>query len=407
MTKKDIMRVANDLGYGATKASMDGEFIKQPSVVALVEQAESDPVNHKNSTDVKNVMDNIFGKMDVVIDKKRYLVGEAAQNSTLDRTIFDTDSGKGKARTDLSRIITLSMIATKAVKEAYDKGEDIFQPLKVSVAMTTALPISEIGINLAGQPNVREEYAQKFLSKNHIVILKNFDYDISVNIEFKAVKVFKEGEIATVVAIKYGSKDVVNALLADLKKYYPDRVDDGLTIIKKSKNTLGIDIGQGTTDLALSTDGAADVYNSASIPLGYGTILKRATQFLPNMVPGLKVKDTIAFSKLLNSNPTNKIDKENKEFALQAEKTSTSNLVNRIVQHVNTILTVSDHLEVIYIFGGGSIPIMERTELRQQLMNSVADHRSSAVVLWVGKDLAQNMNELGLKPMADNMKIED
>ena len=225
MTKNKLARMANDLGYGATKVSINDEYVKQPSVVAAVNQVANDPIDHTNESSVKNVVDNIFEKMDVVVNGQRYLVGDSAENSTLDRIIFDPNSRTDKAHSELSKIITLSIIAAKAVKEAYENGEDIFQPLKVNVAMATALPISEIGMNIEGRPNVRDTYAQSYLNKNHIVILKNFDYDISVTINFKAVKVFKEGEIATVIAIKYGPKDVTNALIADLKKYYPHLLD--------------------------------------------------------------------------------------------------------------------------------------------------------------------------------------
>ena len=57
---------------------------------------------------------------------------------------FDVNDFTGKSETDLAIILTLSLIAGKKVKEAYEAGQDLKETLKVKVNMATALPISEV-----------------------------------------------------------------------------------------------------------------------------------------------------------------------------------------------------------------------------------------------------------------------
>ncbi len=401
MNKKKYMIVANDLGYGEVKANIDDEYIQQPSVVAEIHQVTGDPISDPTESQIKQTVGSLLDNMDVTIDNKRYLVGISASNSTLPRKAFDVNSGFGKSETELSLILPLSLIAAKKVQEAYEAGDDIFEPLKADVVMATALPINEFGRNAAAK---RESYTKKFTGKKHIVILNNFADPISVTISFKDVQIFKEGEIATAIAIKKGNiKELESALKADIKKYSPDYADDADSLIKDSKNVLGIDIGQGTTDLALTSNGKADPFTSTSINQGYGTILSNALDQIPIMENGYNLPDVVALTDILNSDPTSSIKKENKQTALQAVEDNVDSLVNDIEQKLNTILSKNTQLEVVYIFGGGSIPLIKMTNLRDNLTRNLRRKRSDAVVVWVGKDYAQRLNEIGLDLLVNAM----
>lgn len=64
------MSVANDLGYGDVKININNTFIKQPSVVAEVQQVTSDPVVSTNDQAVAKVIKNLLDNLDITIDKK-------------------------------------------------------------------------------------------------------------------------------------------------------------------------------------------------------------------------------------------------------------------------------------------------------------------------------------------------
>ncbi len=204
MAEMNTLVVGNDLGYGDLKISIDNEITTQPTVISPIEQDFENPIDHTDQDAVKNTIDNLLNLMNIEIDGKHYLVGNAAQNSTIERITTDTNSRIGKAHMPAAKIVPLSTIAAKVVQNAYENGEDIFSPLKASVVMTTNLPIDEI----ENEPSVRDFYKGMFLNNNHIVVFRNFDYKISVTINFKAVDVFKEGEVAAVVAINNATNDL-------------------------------------------------------------------------------------------------------------------------------------------------------------------------------------------------------
>lgn len=56
--------------------------------------------------------------------------------------------------------------------------------------------------------------------------------------------------------------------------------------------------------------------------------------------------------------------------------------------------------------GGGTIPLMERTDYREQLINSLEEYRSSALVIPLGEEFAAYANLIGLERLANAM-VED
>lgn len=266
MAEMNTLVVGNDLGYGDLKISIDNEIPTQPTVISPIEQDFENPIDHTDQDAVKNTIDNLLNLMNIEIDGKHYLVGNAAQNSTIERITTDTNSRIGKAHMPAAKIVPLSTIAAKVVQNAYENGEDIFSPLKASVVMTTNLPIDEI----ENEPSVRDFYKGMFLNNNHIVVFRNFDYKISVTINFKAVDVFKEGEVAAVVAINNATNDLKKYITDYTHKKYP--TIEVSRLLGNNKTILVIDIGFKTTELALIVNGEADAFNSSSIKYGYGLV---------------------------------------------------------------------------------------------------------------------------------------
>ncbi|TDN16560.1 hypothetical protein CEE79_11795, partial [Lactobacillus crispatus] len=80
--------------------------------------------------------------------------------------------------------------------------------------------------------------------------------DIEVGIKFQNVIVLKEGQIAVNSVIKHGDATLSKKLIEEVKKNYPDKAEIADTLILDSPNYVSIDIGQGTTDMALIINGA-------------------------------------------------------------------------------------------------------------------------------------------------------
>lgn len=397
MKQTNILEVANDLGYGNEKITFNGtDRYMQPTVISPIVRVTNNTINHTDKDAVEKTVENLLNEMNVVIDNKQYLVGNAAKNSTIEHISTDINARKGKAHMSMSKIVPLSTIAAYAVQQAHKAGKNIFSPIEVDVVMANNLPINE----MANDPSVKDYYANLFTGKNHIVIFKNFDNDISVTINFKEVNVYKEGEVAISIARKY-SKELRQYLIKTIGEYYAKV--DAKEFLENVKNILGIDIGFQTVDFPLIINGNGDPFNSTSINSGYGNVLASGWQYLPQLTQGYSVKDVVAFQNLLNSKPRTEIDEENKNYALEAEKTATPELIRNVITRFNSIISNTENLELVLLMGGGTIPLMERTDYREQLVESLKLYRSSALVIPLDKEFATYANLIGLEILAHAM----
>ena len=165
MSKK-IYTVANDLGYGSMKLTINEDRYNIPSVISL--QKENDitkPVSFDNKTQEKNYINELIDNLDVTITSPsvktigRFLIGKRATISNSTARRFNVNSFKGKADEDLSLILTLSSIAAHVVKDNYESDEELPSSLKAKVIMATALPIKE-----GKSETVTENYRNRFFN---------------------------------------------------------------------------------------------------------------------------------------------------------------------------------------------------------------------------------------------------
>lgn len=94
--KNNVINIANDLGYGFVKTSINDERIKMPSVIASEQPQDiTKPVSFDDKSqrdaymhDFLNHMDVSFSNSEITTKSGRYLIGEAAINSGLQLTAF-------------------------------------------------------------------------------------------------------------------------------------------------------------------------------------------------------------------------------------------------------------------------------------------------------------------------------
>ena len=127
-----MMKTANDLGYGSVKAIIDDKEIQFPSVFTIErEQDIASPVEFESKSQKDEYMKEFLNHMDVTISSSsiktpgRFLIGQNAVDQNLPLTHFDINDYAGKAESDYSLILTLSMIAGAAVEQAYEEGKDL------------------------------------------------------------------------------------------------------------------------------------------------------------------------------------------------------------------------------------------------------------------------------------------
>lgn len=401
MTEK-IMKVANDLGYGSVKANIDGEDIKFPSVIASERPQDIQAPTEFDTKEEQNAyMKDFLNNMDVSVSSNsvkisgRFLVGNAAVDSGLPIRSFDVNDYTGKSKTDLAIILTLSMIAGKKVQEAYAAGQDLKEALKVKVNMATALPVSEGKVN-----NAKETYKDRYIGSTHTVTFHNFKDPITVTIEFNKVFVALEGETAQVL-ISSDYEGLTKTIKEDFDKNYPELKDEiKATDLIKSRNVLGIDIGEGTTDVVAIINGKSNSAASASLPQGYGNVLQDAVRVLQDQQMNFEER-----SQLQNflSEKVSPLRRARQEKARQVVYSQIEPLADKIIDTVSQTMRIAKDTELVYVYGGGSIPMMNESNLREELNEKLKSFSGGydVPVVWIDKKYAQYLNELGLKAVVE------
>lgn len=402
MAKKKAMIVANDMGYSSIKADIDGEYVYQPSVVAEIKAYQTPNVesfeDQSQATDA--YMSGFLEHMDVSIASSaismpgRYFVGNAAVGSGIMTSGMDVYANTDKSETDMPVFVTLATIAAKAVKDAYEAGEDIFTPITAHVNMTTALPISE-----SKSQEKATAYAHRYTDSTHTITFHNFKDPITVSLKFDDTYVCQEGSIAHLVFVN-ASDDFREGVREELKSNYGDDIeDDVLDSLLNAENTLSIDIGQGTTDFSVGIEGR--MLNSASVSInqGYGSVLGQAMAALADKRINFSTAE-----KLMNFLSTKPMPwkKQRYDEIKETVYQQLEPLANEISKTVNRIAIAGDvnqQIDVIYVYGGGAVPMGTHSTLRQQLM-TVAEKQGLGPVVFVPAKYSQKMNLMGLKMMA-------
>ncbi|MBB1063152.1 ParM/StbA family protein [Limosilactobacillus fastidiosus] len=395
----EILHFSNDAGNDSMKTYLDGEPFKMPSVIAFKGPQDSTaPISFENEEDKGKYMNDFLNHMDVSIssnavsENRRFLVGSNAAASGLHLTSFDLNDLSGKSDVDLTALLTLSLIAGNRVKKAYKKGEGLNDPLKVNVNMTTALPILE-----GKQPGKIDKYRDRYLNATHVVTFHNFKDPIVVQIKFNHVYVGLEGEMAQLMISNSINKQLGQMIINQLKKRYP-KVANSLTpeiLEKLIQNSLGIDIGGGTTEWTAIVNGTTNLNVSTSLMQGFDNVLEKARLYL--QTKNLNFENISQIQEYLSSD-TDDFFSNNKEVVKQAITDNAISFNEQIVKQTSSVVRqIGSQLNLVFVYGGGSISLAD-TSLLDDLSNKLKLFKGGAEVpvIWIPKPYAQVMNLGGL-----------
>lgn len=393
-----ILNVANDLGYGSIKATLNDEKVKMPSVIASEKPQDiTEPVSFDDQEQQAAYMKDFINKLDVSVSSSavtkqgRYLIGQAAVNSNLPLTAFDVNDFAGKSDDDLAMVLTLSLIAGKRVKDAFFNSEDLDETLKVTVNMATALPVAE-GKNTG----VIDRYKNKFLGKTHTVTFHNFKDPITVAIKFRSVYVALEGETAQLY-IKNADQKFKETMVADLKANYADMAEITADDIVQTQNVLGIDIGEGTTDLVMLVNNLVNAKASTSLAKGYGNVLQLANDVLQKQQMGFDNRAQLQSYLAQHVSP---FARKHQQRVQKVVYDQLEPFADEIVTAVSkTMRAANAWAELIYVYGGGSIPMATQSSLRAKLADKLRRFTGGdeVPIIWIAPEYAQFLNEKGLE----------
>lgn len=393
-----------DIGNGYVKGRFLGVEGKPvnidiPSCVAGLSVPPAVPIE---ATD--ECINDIFNRMvclisSPVVEEKRYVVyGGDSISSGRSLTEFDiAASSFSKAQQDLSGILVLGAVAGATLRNFWASNHMLPQTeLTVTTVGALALPIDEYMAH-------RDEFASKFTAHEHEVSIYNFGTPIHIKIKFAHVTVLPEG-VSAQYAIAGKGEPFMQALLDDVRSHDPNALA-GITAadLLQCANTCGVDIGEGTVNLPVITDGRFNAVASATLQKGYGTVLE---QSLDRVRAAHMPYDTRKALADLLQKPVTAFTKKKQQTVRDIVNTEATDLVNDIVRQVSRVLA-SGGVEVIYVYGGGATPMKEALYAPLIQMGSEFSGGDAFPILYLDSSYARNLNREGLftVAMADYDKL--
>lgn len=405
-----------DIGNGYVKGLIENtgdttggstDIVDIPSAVTQIVWPNHTPVDNEDAVGYVNGegAENFFNTIDVsfhtplVSDNYRRLVGvrSLTAKGALDQFSLG-GSKKSKAEQELSKVLVLSNVVSKAVKDTINDLGRVPDPttdgaIVVHVTAALALPIEEFNSH-------RGIYAGAFTGhtgspSNHQVIVNNFATPITVQVVFDRVEVIAEGASAQY-AITAGGEPLMDALLTDVRS--KGLALEGITSadVLAAQHTVGVDIGEGTVNFPVFTGGRFNADASRSLAKGYGTVLEDALVYMDEVGQANTFSSRKQLAEYLQT-PPNALKRNfyNKVNGFVGQ--SAHFFVREVAEAFGDVLSdVGAQTEVAYVFGGGSGPLRE--ELHRVLLDKAAEMNSEDTfpVLYLDSSYSRKLNREGL-----------
>lgn len=411
-----------DVGNGYTKGLITPQYVKGqspskekvgiltqgtvdiPSVSATVVRPNELPVDADQLSGV--IEDDWNNNIDVsfssplISDHHRHLPGKRALGSGEMTEEFDVVGHRSKAEQELSHIIVLSQIAAKATSDAYKLHGHLPDVVDVHATVALALPIDEYVSHrttyIADLMGTKDDNDERV----HVVTVNNFTNPIVVRIVFDAVRVIPEGASAQY-AIVQGGPELSQHMLNEVhERGFDTRQGFDATQITAADvlaatHTIGVDVGEGTVNFAVFTDGKFNHDASRTLNKGYGTVLETALAEMDRQGfnSGLSNRKQLADYLQRSVSPL----KRNQYLRVRSYVTESAEFfVRDVAQAFSRVLAdVGALTEVAYVYGGGSSPLQDL--LHEALVDKTVEMTTEAFpVLYLDSSYSRKLNREGL-----------
>lgn len=404
-----------DVGNGYVKGRLSSEAIGSqvidiPSAVSVMPDVSAlKPLPEE----IPGVIKSIHDSMDMVVqsspfpgaaETKHLFVGRRAIGSKITPRMFDIASARSKAKDKLNVWLTLACVCGHAMQEIYAAtGELPREFVDVHVKLAVALPIREY-------KSEGKAFKTQMMAAPHVVQIGNFEEPVVFSITLDAMTVMPEGFAAQYAITQGGGTNLMAALLQygrSVMDTMPDRIRNGNLIydvspemVLAAKNTIGVDIGEGTVNFPVFRDGAPDTDISTNIAMGYGQVLENAREELEGL--GYNFTDRKELAEYLNTEPT-PLNRRRWNVVKEYVQKHTDVLVSNIMSAFTRSLRSSGaQTEVVYVYGGGATPL--RDSLYKALIAEMAENKQEdCLVLYMDSSWSRTLNREGLVIVANSL----
>lgn len=401
MSEKNVMKIVAGLdvgnGYVKGKAFVNGGDAVLVDIPSAVSYTVGDNVP---KLPTEEYMASLANELDATVtsraikttDAGRVFFGQRGIRSGESLREFNIENHVPKCKDALSTMLILGSIASVAVQSYFkDNGQLPGPSLEVTCALGIALPIEDF-------MEWKDVYRNTLMGDVHHAIVHNFDHDIDVAVSFADVEVLAEGAAAQYAIASMGA-DFLQLAIDDARSNGA-QIDPLYTgaMLAGAQNTIGIDIGEGTTNFPVFHNGSVAIESSRSINKGYGTVLT-------NVVTSLR-----------NTNYAFESRKDLADFMLQTNVMPAQKRIQSLVQHdideqvvifvrevmkefSNIFRKVGLRTDVIYIYGGGARDV--KSQLYPAVIDAVTlDDGNSLPVIYLDSSYSRDLNRTGLCEVA-------
>lgn len=366
------LQVGNDNGNSEHDIIINGEQICQPNVCSKVRKLPLlDEV--KPEYVANNIEDNLI----VTIDSPEcepgiYFAGNYALKSGERIRNIEVGADNSKYTSDVVIVNTLAQIAGYGVREAFKADQELKSDIKIKVDMTTALPISQY------KKSTAELFSKRFEGK-HKVTVHVGTIRANVEIEFEFVKVLPEGVTAV-----HALQNISGEIFEEFNKKYQMNIDGEYL---KGKKILHIAIGEGTTEYPVTNgiEFSPNFIKGSNNGIGHA-IDKSLDEFKDEI--GILSYSRQKYSEVLR-------DKNHKYYSIAADiiDQCIDEQAEEILHYAkNEIQRANNEVDIICVYGGGSIPMREQLEKKLDSICEKADIK----LLYIPEKYAVTLESKGM-----------
>lgn len=356
-----------DIGNGYVKALVKNPAIDKkamavdmPSATAVI--TNSADVRISEPAAIAREMEDIYNAMEVSVDSPlvddkdaRMYVGKRAIKSGKALQEFNLrESRRSKSETELSAILTLSILAGKALTDYYNQHGRLpkkDEVLTVEACMAVSLPIGEYKTSKNTVP-------RNYTAAPHLVRIHNFQDVVRVDVHVKSVQVAPEGASAQFAIASKGERFMA-ALVANMTKNGIELPPDITAAdIMAAGGIIGIDVGEGTVNFPIYQDLKFNPDTSTTFNKGYGSVMDEAVSRLSQMGrPFDTRKKLVEWMLEVKGKP---LKRRQYEEAMDVVAAEINIFTDELARQFSGVLERNGAFaEVVYVYGGGATPVQE------------------------------------------------
>lgn len=261
------------------------------------------------------------------------------------------------------------------------------------INLAVSVPIVE-----AKTLGLMEEYQKLLIGKHEIIKYQNNE-KIKITINIKNANVLNEGQSGFYGMFDENDQEFQNTLI----QLYEAKGETENPIIY-FEDFLIVDIGEGTTDLAVFKNKKFNPEYSYSVTRGYGNLLEEAIKTAQR--ENLTIESRKELQKLLES--TNKLRQKRKDTWLNYLNPKINEFVEKVTDTILKAYGNNDYFDAIIFLGGGFTALtnyrIENGEIHMdndQLFKSLNEkleknNKNTMFIFGIPKPYAQSINDRGL-----------